>query len=39
MLVKMWKKNNTPPLLLGLQAGKTTLEINLFPKKIGNCST
>jgi hypothetical protein len=25
----MWKKRNTPPLLVGLQADKTTLEIIL----------
>jgi hypothetical protein len=25
----MWRKENTPPLLVGLQAGTTTLEINL----------
>jgi hypothetical protein len=34
------EKRNTPPLLVGLQAGKTTLEINLaVPQKIGNSST
>jgi hypothetical protein len=27
MLVRMWRKRNTPPLLVGLQAGTTTLEI------------
>jgi len=26
MLVRMWKKRNTPPLLLGLQADTTTLK-------------
>ena len=26
MLVRMWRKRNTPPLLVGLQAGTTTLE-------------
>ena len=29
MLVSMWKKRNTPPLLVGLQAGTTTLEISM----------
>jgi hypothetical protein len=36
----MWRKRNTPPLLVELQAGKTTLEISLaVPQKIGNSST
>jgi hypothetical protein len=40
MLVRMWRKRNTPPLLVGLQTGTTTLEINLVvPQKIGNRST
>jgi hypothetical protein len=26
MLVRMWRKRNTPPLLVGLQTGATTLE-------------
>jgi hypothetical protein len=40
MLVRMWRKRNTPPLLLGWQAGTTTLEISLaVPQKIGNSST
>jgi hypothetical protein len=40
MLVKMWRKRITPPLLVGLQIGTTTLQINLeFPQKIGNRST
>jgi hypothetical protein len=31
----MWRKRNTPPLLVGLQAGTTSLEINLaVPQKI-----
>jgi hypothetical protein len=35
MLVRMWRKRNTPPLLLGLQAGTTTLEISLgVPRKL-----
>jgi hypothetical protein len=29
MLARMWRKRNTPPLLVGLQAGTTTLEISL----------
>jgi hypothetical protein len=34
----MWRKRNTPPLLVGLKiVGTTTLEINLaIPQKIGN---
>ena len=33
MLARMWRKRNTPPLLVGLQAGITTLEISLaFPE-------
>jgi hypothetical protein len=28
MLEKMWRKRNTPPLLVGLQTDTTTLEIN-----------
>jgi len=36
----MWRKRNTPPLLVGLQTGTTTLEINLeAPQKIINRST
>jgi hypothetical protein len=27
MLARLWRKRNTPPLLVGLQAGTTTLEI------------
>ena len=27
MLERMWRKRNTPPLLVGLQAGTTTLEM------------
>jgi hypothetical protein len=34
------ENRNTPPLLVGLQTGTTTLEISLeLPQKIGNCST
>jgi hypothetical protein len=29
MLARMWRKRNTPPLLVGLQAWTTTLEISL----------
>jgi hypothetical protein len=40
MLVRMRRKRNTPPLLVGLQAGKTTLEINMMvPEKIGKSFT
>jgi hypothetical protein len=40
MLARMWRKRNTPPLLVGLQTGTTTLEINLeVTHKIGNRST
>jgi hypothetical protein len=34
MLARMWGKNNTPSLLVGLQAGTITLEISLaVPQK------
>jgi hypothetical protein len=37
MLARMWRKRNTPPLLVGLQAGTITLEISLaVPQKIGH---
>jgi hypothetical protein len=40
MLVRMWGKRNTPPLLVGLQACTTTLEIILaVPQKIGHSTT
>ena len=40
MLVRMWGKRNTPPLLVGLQAFTTTLEISLeVPQKIGHNTT
>jgi hypothetical protein len=29
MVVRMWRKWNTPPLLVGMQGGKTSLEISL----------
>jgi hypothetical protein len=36
MLARMWRKRNTPPLLLGLQACTTTLELSLaVSQKIG----
>jgi hypothetical protein len=36
MLARMWRKRNTPPLLVGLQTCTTTLEISLaVPQKIG----
>ena len=36
MLVRMWRTRNTPQLLVGLEAGTTTLEISLaVPQKIG----
>ena len=36
-MVRMWRKGNTPPLLVGLQACTTTLEISLaVPQKIGH---
>jgi hypothetical protein len=35
----MWKKRDTPPLLVISKSGTTTLEINLeVPQKIGNSS-
>jgi hypothetical protein len=37
MLARVWRKRNTPSLLVGLQAGTTTLEICLVvPQKIRN---
>ena len=40
MLARMWKKRNTPPLLVGLQAGTTTLEISLMvPQKTGHLTS
>jgi hypothetical protein len=29
MLMRMWRKRNTPPLLVGLQVCTTTLEVSL----------
>jgi hypothetical protein len=40
MLVRMWKKRNTPPLLVGLQACTTTVEISLVvPQKTGHSTS
>jgi hypothetical protein len=40
MLARMWRKRNTPSLLVGEQAGTTTLEISLaVPQKIGHTTT
>jgi hypothetical protein len=40
MLTRMWRKRNTPPMLVGLEPDITTLEINLaVPQKIGNSSS
>jgi hypothetical protein len=36
----MWRERNTPPLLVGLQTGTTTLENSLaVPQKIGHRTT
>lgn len=37
MLVRMWSKGNTPPLLVGMQTPTTTLENNVVVplKKLG----
>jgi hypothetical protein len=40
MLARMWRKRNTPPLLVGLQACKTTQEIRLaVTQKIAHSTT
>jgi hypothetical protein len=40
MLARMWRKRDTPPLLVGLQAGTTTLEISLaVSQNIGHSTT
>jgi hypothetical protein len=40
MLARMWRKRNTPPLLVGLQACTNTLEIILaVHQKIGHSTT
>jgi hypothetical protein len=37
MLARMWRKRNIPPLLVGLKAYTTILEISLVvPEKIGH---
>ena len=40
MMARMWRKRNTPPLLVELQACTTSLEISLaVPQKIGHSTT
>jgi hypothetical protein len=40
MLEKMWRKRNTPPLLVELQTCTTTLEVSLaIPQIIGHNNT
>jgi hypothetical protein len=40
MLARMWRKRNTSPVLVGLQACTTTLEVSLeVPQKIGHNTT
>jgi hypothetical protein len=40
MLMRMWRKRNTPPLLVGFKTNLTTQEINvLVCQKIRNSST
>jgi hypothetical protein len=40
MLVRTWRKRNTPPLLMGVQTCTTNSEIDLaVSQKIGNSST
>ena len=40
MLERMWRKRNISPLLVGLQAGKTTVGIRfVVPQKIGHSAT
>jgi hypothetical protein len=34
MLARIWRKRNTPPLLVGLQTGTTTLKIWRFLRKL-----
>jgi hypothetical protein len=38
MLVRMWRKRNTPPLLEGLQAGKPEINFAVH-QKIGHIIT
>jgi hypothetical protein len=40
MLERMWRKRNTPTMLMELETGRTTLETNLeVPQKTENTST
>jgi hypothetical protein len=40
MLARMWRKRDTPPLLVGLPAATTTVKINLVvPQKIRHSPT
>ena len=40
MLERLWSKENTPPLVVGVEICRTTLQINLaVSQKIGNSST
>jgi hypothetical protein len=40
MLARMWRKRNTPTMLMGSQDGTTNLEINLaVPQKIAHSTT
>jgi hypothetical protein len=40
MLVRIWRKRNTPPLLVGLQACTITLDVSLeVPQKVGHNAT
>jgi hypothetical protein len=40
MLERMWKKRDTPPLLVELQTGTATLEISVVvPQKTGHSTT
>jgi hypothetical protein len=37
MLARIWRKNNTPPLLVGLKTAKSPLEVILVvPQNIGS---
>jgi hypothetical protein len=40
MLVRMWRKRNTPPLLVGLKADATSVDISfVVPQKTGYSTT
>jgi hypothetical protein len=40
MLARMWRMRNTPPLLVGLQGGSTSLDISsVISQKIGHSTT